>query len=989
MTQTTQFRAVVQSGACPEAASSATTVTINSGPLAVGNYAIPGCFATVAAAVNYINTNGTSGTGTVQFDIAAGHTETAPAGGFNITATGTATRGIAFVKSGAGANPTFTASPSQTVGSVSDAVFKLVGADYITLDGLTMQENAANTVSGTAATNNMTEFGVALLYASLTDGAQNNTIKNNTISLNRTYLNTFGIYSNTRHSATVMTTAAEVTAASGSNSNNKVYTNAISNVNYGVVFIGAGTTLAAIDNGNDIGGASPVTGNTITNWGGGSALTAYTSLITNNYGIIANQQINDNISYNTVISAALATAITPGGIAKLYSVASPTSGTITSTINNNTVAVTNNPTAAAIGVIGINNQGLTPLLASATMSINDNTVQNCVLGGSTVTTGSITAITNASIPGTLNMNGNTVVNNAITATSSTSGINAGIANSGAAGTVNINNNIVRSLASTATTGQVQGIINTGAVVTALNINNNQLGNTTSGLFSTSTATSGGLFGIASSAGAGTCALSITGNDVRGITYNVAATAANTYISNTGITLSQNISNNTFTNLNVNTTGSVTFISNSVAAPAAGFKTINGNSIVTGFNKGGAGGTIALYNDGASSVCTTPVQNNNNNFSNITVTGATTITGWFNNDGTGATPAKTITGNTFSNWTGGTSSIIVLQSNFGGSNTMSGNTISNITGQAAVTGILVGSSGTIANLSVASNTVTGLSSTGTGGTVIGISNAVAGSSSSEIASNTVRTLSSTGASAVTGITASASTNILKNKISDLSGSNASSTVNGIVASSGTDNISNNLIGDLRTPVANAANPLNGINITGGTTMNVYFNTIYLNGSSSGALFGSSAISASTTPNVTLRNNIFANASTPAGAGLAVAYRRSSTTLTSYNSASNNNLLFGSAIYTDGTNTDATLAAYKSRVGSRDVLSFSENPASLFVSTSGASASFLHINPATPTGVESGGTTISGFATDFDGDTRNATTPDVGADEGNFLLSDTFG
>ena len=108
----------------------------------------------------------------------------------------------------------------------------------------------------------MTEWGVALLYASTTNGAQNNTIQNNTITLNRTYLNTFGVYSNTRHSATAVTTTAEVTAASGSNSNNKVYGNTINNVNYGIVFIGAGTTIAAIDTGNDIGGTSAPTGNT-------------------------------------------------------------------------------------------------------------------------------------------------------------------------------------------------------------------------------------------------------------------------------------------------------------------------------------------------------------------------------------------------------------------------------------------------------------------------------------------------------------------------------------------------------------------------------------------------------------------------------------------------------------------------------------------------------------------------------------------------------
>ena len=68
-----------------------------------------------------------------------------------------------------------------------------------------MQENAANATTA-AASNNMTEWGVALLHVSVTDGAQNNTIQGNSISLNRTYRNTFGIYSNGRHTATSITT---------------------------------------------------------------------------------------------------------------------------------------------------------------------------------------------------------------------------------------------------------------------------------------------------------------------------------------------------------------------------------------------------------------------------------------------------------------------------------------------------------------------------------------------------------------------------------------------------------------------------------------------------------------------------------------------------------------------------------------------------------------------------------------------------------------
>ena len=41
--------------------------------------------------------------------------------------------------------------------------------------------------------------------------------------------------------------------------------------------------------------------------------------------------------------------------------------------------------------------------------------------------------------------------------------------------------------------------------------------------------------------------------------------------------------------------------------------------------------------------------------------------------------------------------------------------------------------------------------------------------------------------------------------------------------------------------------------------------------------------------------------------------------------------------------------------------------------------MHINTSIPTQIESGAQTIASITDDFDGDTRNATTPDVGADE----------
>ena len=114
--------------------------------------------------------------------------ETAPAGGYSITAQGNATNTITIE----GVTSTITANAALTAGALNDAVFKLVGADYVTIRSFTMLENTGNTITA-AATNTMTEWGIALLYATTTNGAQNNTLQGNTIDLNRTYQNTFGI----------------------------------------------------------------------------------------------------------------------------------------------------------------------------------------------------------------------------------------------------------------------------------------------------------------------------------------------------------------------------------------------------------------------------------------------------------------------------------------------------------------------------------------------------------------------------------------------------------------------------------------------------------------------------------------------------------------------------------------------------------------------------------------------------------------------------
>ena len=191
---------------------------------------VPADYLTLQAAIDDLNLTGSTGAG-VTLTISAGNPQTAPVGGYVIGGAGSLLLLVGTnspVSINGGLN-TITAGTPQILGSLNDAVIKIVGADNITIFNCTIQENPAN--SGTvAASNGQTEFGIGLFYASPTDGAQNITIRNNDISLKRLYQNSFGIYSNVRHTEAAPTTAVEIVAASGSNSNLHVYSNAIHNV---------------------------------------------------------------------------------------------------------------------------------------------------------------------------------------------------------------------------------------------------------------------------------------------------------------------------------------------------------------------------------------------------------------------------------------------------------------------------------------------------------------------------------------------------------------------------------------------------------------------------------------------------------------------------------------------------------------------------------------------------------------------------------------
>jgi hypothetical protein len=316
-----------------------------------GTKNIPGDYATLAAAITDLNTQGV-GVGGVTINLIAGNPETAPAGGYSITTlTGSPANPIIIQGNG----NIITASGALTAGALDDAIFKIIGADYITIQDFTMLENPANLITA-AATNNMTEWGVALLYASTTDGAQNITIRNDSIDLNRTYPNTFGIYSNSTHSATVVTVTATATTTDGGNSGLKIYGNRITDVNIGIVYVGPTT---AVDHNNviEIGGSLP-NANRITDYGTTGTFSGYANVSATVNGILVRNTKNITISYNTISSSIGATGVTSGILQGIYIMAASTAptGTFTNTISNNTLSLTSHVLGGTINGISVESQ---------------------------------------------------------------------------------------------------------------------------------------------------------------------------------------------------------------------------------------------------------------------------------------------------------------------------------------------------------------------------------------------------------------------------------------------------------------------------------------------------------------------------------------------------------------------------------------------------------------------------------------------------------
>lgn len=228
--------------------------------------------------------------------------------------------------------------------------------------------------------------------------------------------------------------------------------------------------------------------------------------------------------------------------------------------------------------------------------------------------------------------------------------------------------------------------------------------------------------------------------------------------------------------------------------------------------------------------------------------------------------------------------------------------------------------------------------------IGIRSNADATTAKEIFGNQIYGLSGVSGSGTTGgvygiySSLSASAKIYSNKINNIVNTGSIGVSGGCWVSSGSGiQIYKNLISGINSPNSTSANGVIGINLTSSTansSIEVFHNSVYLT-ASGGSTFGSSGISAAasataTTAVLEMKNNSIINLSAPGStSGFTVAYRRSTTSLANYaiTSDSNNyyagNPITGNRfIYFDGTNSDATLAAYKLRVAPRDANSTSK-------------------------------------------------------------------
>ncbi|MBS4016320.1 MAG: choice-of-anchor J domain-containing protein [Candidatus Latescibacteria bacterium] len=354
-------------------------------------------FPSFTAAITALNA-GLVGPGGVTYKVQPGvtFTEDVP----TITASGSSVAPVVFEKDGVGANPIVTplslgTKTTTTIAYDGDAVIKIAGGDYITFDGIDVQD----VVGGTDNTTRY-EYGYLLVKMSGDDACKNITIRNANITLDKATGFSVGIaVSNTDNTGANNIT---VTSDGGRSEYIYIYSNTISNVYHGIATRGH---LTYYDRYIEVGDAGA---NTITNFGGLSATC---------FGFYAIYGTDFKVNNNIFNGGAGST----GPLRAIYT--STGTGSSIMIISND---ITLQTSATSSGIYAIENTW------TGAININGNVIHD--INFATATTGVFYGIyNNITSAVIINIMANVVRNNTLTGTGGFYGISGG-----GAGTNNLN-----------------------------------------------------------------------------------------------------------------------------------------------------------------------------------------------------------------------------------------------------------------------------------------------------------------------------------------------------------------------------------------------------------------------------------------------------------------------------------------------------------------------------------------------------------------------
>ncbi|MBC8045607.1 MAG: T9SS type A sorting domain-containing protein, partial [Fimbriimonadaceae bacterium] len=775
------------------------------------------------------------------------------------------------------------------------------------------------------------EYGYALFKANVSNGCQNNTIRNCSITLRANNSSTGptpfdngsrGIFAGNVIRTAIGTDLA-ITNTTGRNENNIIAGNTIKNVNHGIIVRGYYDIISPYtyyDQNNIIGESG--SGNIIENYGSSSPSPAYGIYVIYNN----NTAINDNEINNSASGGSACSNLLYG----IYHSSNLPSAPVNITINNNTISLLQGVSNTFYAI----RTGATSNVTGGNIYITDNTIESCSFSGSSA---SYFRGIEQSFAGTSSdISYNIIQNNAINST----------ATSGTSDIILINNNT-----------------STPNVTVTYNqlLNNSKTGSGDANLYGY---------------------------------YNNSGTASGTLT----------VSNNIIDGLSVPTTSTSSAVGIRASTSTSQIKYINDNTVS---NISGGTGTV-VYTAGI--VCnkmSAGSEVNNNIVSNVSSTGYVM--------GINCCDAAS------------TSSTLNL------SYTLSGNTVSEISSTAAsnyaVYGVILNTTSSGGDVVFDGNTISDVSSSATGNPSIRGLQIIGGSTSADYTiSNSVityiRQTATSGSGSPIGISCDveADINIYKNHIYDIIATTGTAYGISSYGSDATFNVYNNYIQRLHSQ--GSVWGFNGNDVD--ATYDISYNTIVLglDGLLTGTPnFSCSGIAFGTNTPLTLRNNIIYVNAIAAGNGIASCIRRpyvfgeAGNDPTNFLTSSNNNFYYiptstYNYIYVEGYSqtslingwawAGATVSvpnnlnndpcfnvigtapeSYKAFMAPRESGSYYDG----IPFAGGASLpQNLKLTAGSINYAESHAVVIAGITTDWEGDARSGSTPDIGADEGVFILAD---